>query len=98
VNVDKALDLDPSSPSAYYVRAYVKWHQKDYRGANQDLTRTIEIQPDYYEAYSFRASVLRALRNYDAAISDYSHALLERDTNRETIYADRGAAITILVT
>src|SRR5919205_355380 len=47
-NFEKAVELDPNSPEAYYFRGRV---QLDDKKADADYTRAIELKPDYAEAY-----------------------------------------------
>jgi tetratricopeptide (TPR) repeat protein len=69
---EKAVELNPNSPEAYYFRGKV---QLDNQKADADFTRAIELKPDYAEAY-FQRGLERDLGNKrQAALDDYNKAI-----------------------
>ncbi len=66
------------------------------QSAVQDCSQAIALKPDYLDAFSKRAFVLRMLENYDQAIADYTRALeLQPDSYgllalRGMVYLDKG--------
>jgi tetratricopeptide (TPR) repeat protein len=104
---DKAIEdfnesakLDPSDPSYYYGRA-IAYHDRarktksreDYEKAVSDLTKTIEINPEYRpaEVYKWRADSYNNLGKYPEAIADFTRAI-ELSPNDPVLYNDRGNA------
>jgi tetratricopeptide (TPR) repeat protein len=61
----------------------------------QDLTRAIEIDPDFYFAYYNRGVVNCKIGNYKQAIEDFSGAIQCRDNFAEAIY-NRGLIYILL--
>jgi len=66
----KALQLDPSLPEAHLAMggalAFVRW---DLAGADRELLRAIELDPQFAEAYHFRAKLLGVLNRHPEAIA-----------------------------
>jgi tetratricopeptide (TPR) repeat protein len=59
----------------WYQSAMKKWNQRDFQGVVADLTKAIELKPDYKEAYIFRADARQLLKDYQGAIADYSRLI-----------------------
>ncbi len=81
-NYKEAIDIlnvllrsDKESYEAYYLRGYAKLGLGDLLGAEQDLTRAIDINPVYTEAFHYRGIVRSELGNYEDAISDLTAAI-----------------------
>ena len=63
-NYKEAIDIlnvllrsDKESYEAYYLRGYAKLGLGDLLGAEQDLSRSLEINPVYTEAFHYRGIV-----------------------------------------
>ena len=54
--INKKVVLNPNSAEEYNSRGLVKSNLKDHRGAMEDYTRAIEIDPQYSSAYHNRTS------------------------------------------
>jgi tetratricopeptide (TPR) repeat protein len=59
----------------YYYRGKAKYPLKDYRGAIQDYSKAIELDPEYAHAYYYRGNAKVNLKDYRGAIQDYSKAI-----------------------
>lgn len=66
----KALELDDTLPEAHLVMGwnyfFYKW---DFTRADQELSRAIELNPGFAEAYHLRAKMYGALNRQDEAIA-----------------------------
>ena len=62
---------------AYYYRALSKFEldREDVSGAIADLTKAIELQPDYRDAYFHRGYIKEGLNDYTGSISDFTKAI-----------------------
>lgn len=59
----------------YIDSAKEKYDNKDYKGAIQDFTKAIELNPKFADAYSNRGVVKGNLQDYRGAIQDYNKAI-----------------------
>ena len=64
---------------------------RQHRQALNDFDRTIELKPDYAEAYNGRGMVKNVLRQPEAAIGDFDKAI-ELDPDHARAYTTRGVA------
>lgn len=81
-NYKEAIDIlnvllrsDKESYEAYYLRGYAKLGLGDLLGAEQDLSRSLDINPVYTEAYHYRGIVRSEMGNYEDAIGDFTNAI-----------------------
>ena len=58
-----------------YSQAVAKFRAGDYQEAIQDLSRVIEINPNFAEAYYRRGLANFDLGNWEEAMADYTQAL-----------------------
>jgi tetratricopeptide (TPR) repeat protein len=71
LDLNKAIDLDPTDGGAYWVRAILKHaYLKDTAGSLPDYNRAIELRPNW-RMHRQRADVYRNLNRYDEAVADY---------------------------
>jgi serine/threonine-protein kinase len=72
----RALELDETLPEAHavnaYIRAYFEW---DWRGAEREFRRAIELRPNYSDAYFSYGRFLASRRRLDEAIAQLEKAL-----------------------
>ena len=72
----RALELDEGLPEAHaasaYVRAYYEW---DWRAAEREYRRAIELRPNYADAYFSYARFLASRRRIDEAIAQLGRAV-----------------------
>jgi Tfp pilus assembly protein PilF len=84
-----ALELDETLAEAHaanaYIRAYYEW---DWRAAEQEFRRALELQPNYADAYFSYGRFLASRRRLDEAIAQVGRAVeldplsLSLQTNR----------------
>ena len=68
------LSISPFKHSIYFNRGLTKSHLEDYRGANADYTKSIEINPQYAEALFNRGLSNSSLVQKDSGCLDFSKA------------------------
>ena len=88
-SLTQALDLDETLAEAHaanaYIRAYYEW---DWRSAEREFRRAIELRPSYADAYFSYSRFLASRRRLDEAIAQLARAVeldplsLELRTNR----------------
>lgn len=66
----KALQIDPSLAEAHATLGYVKHYDWDWAGAEQELTRAIELNPSYALARIWYANLLMSRRRLEAAVRE----------------------------
>ncbi len=70
-----ALHIDGAYYEAYYNRALAYEDKKRFFDAEEDLTRTLALNPTVSQAYEARGRVRAALHDYDGAIADLTRYL-----------------------
>ena len=72
-NYDAFIDLNKTSPAAYFDRGEVKMELHDYKGAIADFSKAISLDPDDYDAHTMKAIcnyhygyTEQALKEFDA--------------------------------
>ena len=69
--IDRAFELDDSIPEAYVARGYWRFNFRfDWKGAEDDFARALEINPSFADAYQWRAQMRHISRQSDEAIED----------------------------
>jgi TolB-like protein len=72
----QALELDETLAEAHaanaYIRAYYEW---DWRAAEQEFRRALELQPSYADAYFSYSRFLASRRRLDEAIAQLGRAV-----------------------
>jgi serine/threonine-protein kinase len=72
----RALELDETLAEAHaanaYIRAYFEW---DWRAAEQEFRRAIELRPNYADAYFSYSRFLASRRRFDEAIAQLGKAV-----------------------
>jgi len=58
----------------YFNSGFDKYNQQDYKGAIQDYTKAIELNPNYTDAYHNRGVAKGYLQDYRGEIQDYNKA------------------------
>jgi TolB-like protein/lipoprotein NlpI len=85
----QALALDETLAEAHavngYIRAYYEW---DWRAAEQEFRRALELQPNFADAYFSYSRFLASRRRLDEAIAQLSHAV-ELDPLSVSLQANR---------
>jgi tetratricopeptide (TPR) repeat protein len=69
---------DPAALSAddSFTRGRDLMKSGDYKGAIQAFGRAVDLRPNWAQAYHGRGDAYEAIEQYDAAIHDYTHAVL----------------------
>jgi tetratricopeptide (TPR) repeat protein len=87
--VTRALELDETLPEAHaasaYIRAYYEW---DWRAAEREFRRAIELRPNYADAYFSYSRFLASRRRLDEAIAQLGRAV-ELDPLSVSLQANR---------
>jgi len=92
LDANPVLHSDLSSTGLeYFNRGEAKFDEKDYKGAIEDFTKVIEIEPNYKRSYLYRGISKRNLEDYKGAIEDFTKAI-EKDPAYESAYLFRGRA------
>jgi len=60
-DIDRALDLQPSSPKLLMTRAYLRNDQKEYEGSARDLIAALRIEPTVHGARELRQPAVAGL-------------------------------------
>ncbi len=95
---NKAIDLNPKAPAAYYIRGNCYNMKAQYEKAIGDIKRGIALDPKGYQTnatlsiihYNY-GNLLKRKGQYDRAIEQYS-AAIALDPSRPHPYAGRGYA------
>ena len=87
----KPPNLVATAPTAddFYLKAYEKYDQKDYKGAIGDLTEAIRLNRNYTQAYINRGNARSYLGDKQGAIADYNSAI-KINPNYVEAYYNRG--------
>jgi len=68
-NLNKALELDPNSAEAHHVKAgTAAWVEHDWKKAEKEFLRALEINPSLVRSHSFYAHMLSIQRRTDEAL------------------------------
>ncbi|WP_448953317.1 tetratricopeptide repeat protein [Labrys neptuniae] len=74
-DVDKAIELDPTLPHAYFTRGKIAGSQGDYVRALSNFNKATSLSPRYAEAFAYRGYAEEAMGNRDKALQDYDQAV-----------------------
>jgi tetratricopeptide (TPR) repeat protein len=91
INLNKAIETDPTYYRAYYIRANIKESFDDRHGAMKDYNLALEKNPKFADGYFARGNVKMKLQDYYGAIDDYSAAIAINENYIES-YFNRGKA------
>ena len=80
----------------YYYRGLEKGVYGDFRGAIQDFTKAIDINPNDANAYYYRGLAKSDLDDFRGAIQDFTKAI-DIDPNDANAYHNRGIVKGILL-
>ena len=90
-----AVDLEPGSGSALYLRARCEAALKRWAAAKASLDRALAAEPNLLDALSLRASVSVQLGNQPEAVADLDR-VIAISPNHAQAYARRGALLASL--
>ncbi|MBX2969360.1 MAG: tetratricopeptide repeat protein [Cyclobacteriaceae bacterium] len=91
LNLNKAIELDPNSAAAYYLRGNIKAQFDDRHGAMKDYNTALEKNSKLTEAFFSRGNIKMKLQDYYGAIDDYTAAIALNE-NYIDAYYNRGKA------
>lgn len=73
--VERLVKDFPKVRSGYFYRGRYKLKTSDVEGAIKDFTIAIKIDPNYEDAYYYRAIAYERLKEFDYAYEDYSNVI-----------------------
>lgn len=91
LQLNKAIETDPSYYQAYYVRGNIKAVFEDFHGAMKDYNAAVERNPKFADAFYARGNVKMSLKDYYGAIADFTAAIGINENHVEA-YFNRGRA------
>lgn len=71
----RVVSLKPGNYEAWYLSALSKYHLDDFKGATEDASQAIALNPYIAEIFDLRAMSRMAIEQYDSAAVDYTTAL-----------------------
>ena len=84
-NLNKALELDPNSAEAHHSNAVsAAWIEFDWKKAEKEFLKAIELEPSKARSHSFYAHVLTILRRTDEALY---HGKLSQELDPENPFS-----------
>ena len=89
-------DLEPSTSSGWFNRAYARAKRGDQAGAIEDYSKALDLDPRNAQAWNNRGGQRAAMGELDGAITDFSKAiefdqrLVQAWTNRGKVRGDKG--------
>lgn len=90
--LNNTIKLEPVNAEIYSLRGVISHSLggiENWRAAIKDFTRALRINPEYVDAFYYRAYAKDDLSHYISAIQDYTYAL-QIDSNYTLAYYRRG--------
>jgi tetratricopeptide (TPR) repeat protein len=87
--LNKSIEKDATNAEAFNARGVAHYELKQYKEAQMDYARAIELRPDFYKPYYNRARVKTTQRDLPGALKDYSEAIRLQPDSAD-LYFDRG--------
>lgn len=84
----RVVGLRPDKNEAWYLSGVSKYHLDDYKGAENDCTKAIDLNPFFVDYFELRAMSRLREEKYDSAIVDFTHAL-EMDPDNKDYWFNR---------
>jgi tetratricopeptide (TPR) repeat protein len=76
-DADQAVRNSPRNADALWIRARILLANNDFEDAEKDLTRALDVEPDYSRARHLRGSVRIHLERYADALDDANRAIAQ---------------------
>ena len=83
------IEIDPLNSYAFYARGYIKETIGDSYAAISDYTKSIKLNPDFYNSYAGRAYSKGKIGDHKGSIKDYTKAI-EIDPKEGYSFYNRG--------
>jgi len=80
-NLNKAIELNPRSPEAFYNRSRVYLKLEKLKESMRDISSAIEINPSLADLYGHRGTLFCHTSEFDKALADMELALKLENTN-----------------
>ena len=77
--ITKYITRYPDDPDGYYQRAWFKDNSRDYKGAIEDYTTSLILEPSHFHAYLHRGNAYRLIGDTASAQADF-RKVVEMDT------------------
>jgi tetratricopeptide (TPR) repeat protein len=82
--VDQAINGQPNNPSLHYLKALVYGLEPNSQGAESELRRALEIDPNYLDAHSALGALFVNINKPDEAIIEYRKVLESKPDDAAT--------------
>jgi protein O-mannosyl-transferase len=92
---DDAVRKGPPAPVPIKNRGMALYHKENFKDAIADLSRSIELYRDDYEAFLNRGAAFFALGNYSSALADFDSAVRLQPRSAD-VRVNRGNALAML--
>jgi tetratricopeptide (TPR) repeat protein len=93
-----AIELNQGHPNLYlahFNRAHALISLERFEDAENDLNTTLELAPDFPDAYKLRGILMLSLGYFEKAVTDFD-TLIELTPQDPYAYANRGTALSYL--
>ncbi len=87
------IEVDSSLAEGWFLRGVAKYYLNDFQGSKDDLTKSLEKNPNFTIAFHYRAIVNNRLSKYSEAFKDLDEALDLRPENEEILFTRGGTYI-----
>lgn len=87
------IEVDSTLPEGWFLRGVAKYYLNDYQGSKDDLTKSLEKNPNFTIAFHYRAIVNNRLSKYNDAFKDLEQALELRPEDEEILFTRGGTYI-----
>lgn len=82
----RVVGLRPDKNEAWYLSGVSKYHLDDYKGAESDCTRAIDLNPFFVDYFELRAMSRLREEKYDSAVTDFTRAIEMNPDNKDYWY------------
>ena len=83
--IDQAINAQPNNASLHFLKGQIYGFERNVRGAESELRRTLEIDSNYLAAYSALGALFVNTNQQDRAIAEYQK-IVERRPDNATAY------------
>ncbi len=90
----RALEIDPKLAKAHVLLATVKEYEFDWRGAEEEYLRAIELSPNLDTAHNNYALLLSVMGRHDAALAELEQQRIRDPINQRLTLLWKGAILT----